>query len=275
MEKIGMIGLGAMGTALLERLNLAGVQPTVYDSYAPSLDRARSLRAVIAPSAAAVAQDSTIVDIVVRTDQDTMDCITGKEGVLEGARPGTLILLHSTILPGTTRELAKIARDREIHVIDACMVSVPSAVRENSLTFLVGGPPELVERARPHLLKMGKQVLHMGPVGAGNIAKLVKNLVNGAETLIIHEAIQIGLAGDIPYTDSLDMLRKVYSGTILNRWENRFDPSGADPAPRIDSITFEKDIPLAGELAREYGLHLPITEQIVAAANRLLRRVAS
>jgi len=112
METIGMIGLGAMGTALLERLNLAGVQPVVYDSYTPSLERARSLRVVMASSAAAVARDSTIVDIVVRSDQDNIDCITGKEGVLEGARPGTLILLHSTILPRTTRELAKIARER-------------------------------------------------------------------------------------------------------------------------------------------------------------------
>jgi 3-hydroxyisobutyrate dehydrogenase-like beta-hydroxyacid dehydrogenase len=239
------------------------------------LERARSLNAVIASSAATVAKNSTIVDIVVRTDQDAVDCIAGMEGVLDGARPGTLVLLHSTILPQTTRELAKIASERDVHIMDACMVAVPSAVREDKLSFFVGGPPELVERARPHLLNMGKQVLHMGPLGTGNIAKLIKNLVNGAETLIVHEAIQIGLAGGIPYKDSLDMMRKTFAGTILNRWESRFDASGANPEPLINSITFEKDIPLAGELARTYGLHLPITEQIVNASNRFFKPITS
>ncbi len=274
MEKIGMIGLGAMGRALLERLNLAGVQPTVYDSYAPSLNGARSLRALIAPSAAAMARDSTIVDVVVRTDQDTLDCMTGKEGVLAGAQPGTLILLHPTILPRTTRDLAEIARGRDVQVIDACMTGVPSVVREGNLSFLVGGSVELVERASPHLLKMGRQVLHMGPLGAGNVAKVIKNLVTGAETLVVHEAIQIGAAAGIPYPEALEMMRKVYSGTILNRWENRFDPSGANPKPRAGTNTFDKDIPLAGELARQYGLDLPITEQLVAAAHRVLKAIA-
>ena len=275
MEKIGMIGAGAMGSALLERLKLAGVQATVYDSYPPSPETARSMGASTASSATAVAQAATIIDVIVRTDQDVLDCMMGKEGVLEGAEVGSLVLLHSTILPQTTRKVADAALQRRVYVIDACMVGVPSVVREGKLSFLVGGSSLLVDRARPYLLRMGKQVLHMGPLGAGNVAKLIKNLVTGAETLVIHEAIQIGAAAGIPYPDALEMMRKVYSGTILNRWENRFDPSGASPKPRAGTNTFDKDIPLAGELARQYGLDLPITEQLVAAANRVLKAIAS
>ncbi|MFQ5930716.1 MAG: NAD(P)-dependent oxidoreductase [Acidobacteriota bacterium] len=270
MEKVGMIGVGAMGSALLECLKLADVQATVYDPYLPALETARSLGARIAPSAKAVAQAATIVDVVVLNDQDVLDCMLGKEGVLEGAEPGTLVLLHSTILPETTRKVADAGGKRQVGIVDACMVGVPRVVREGNISFVVGGPAELVDRARPHLLKMGKQVLHIGPLGTGNVAKLIKNMVTGSETLIVHEAIRIGEAGGIPYRDALEVLRQLYSDNILNRWQNSFDPSGASSTPRAGNNIFQKDLPLAAELGRQYGLDLPITEQLVAAGQRLL-----
>ncbi len=271
MEKVGIVGVGAMGSALLERLKLAGVQATVYDSYAPSLEAARSVVASIASSAAAVARASTIVDVVVRTDQDVLDCTIGKSGLLEGAEAGTLVLLHSTILPQATRTVADAASKRGVHVIDACMLGVPRVVREGSLSWLVGGPTELVERARPHLLKMGKEVRHMGPLCAGNVGKLIKNLVTGSETLIIHEAIQLGEAGGIPYREALEMLRQTDTGTMLNRWQHNFDPSGASTTPRAGTNIFQKDIPLAFELARQHRLNLPIIEQLAAAGLRIAK----
>jgi 3-hydroxyisobutyrate dehydrogenase len=263
-----------MGSALLERLRLAGVQPTVYDIDPKALETAQSAGAIVTTSAAAVARASTIIDVVVRTDQEVLDCVTGKNGVLEGAEKDTLVLLHSTILPQTTRKVAEAACQQGVDVIDAAMTSVPRIVREGNLTFLVGGPTDLVGRARPHLLRMSKEVLHLGPLGAGNIAKLIKNLVTGSETLIVHEAIRIGEAGGIPYRDALEMMRKVYSGTVLNRWQERFDPSGADPTPRAGLNVYNKDIPLAAELGRELGLDIPITEQLAAAGKRLAKEKA-
>lgn len=274
MEKVGIVGVGAMGSALLERLKLAGVQATVYDIYAPALDAARSMEAKIASSAAAVARESTIIDVVVRTDQDVLDCMTGKNGVLEGAEAGTLVLLHSTILPETTIKVAEAASQRGVHIIDACMLGVPRAVREGKLNWVVGGAGEFVERARPHLLKMGKQIFYMGSLGAGNVAKLIKNLVTGSETLIVHEAIRIGEAAGIPYREALEMMRQTSRESVLDRWQERFDPSGASSTPRAGRNIFDKDIPLAAELARKYGLDLPITEQLAAAGKRLLREGA-
>lgn len=275
MEKVGIIGVGAMGIALLERLRLAGVQATVYDSYAPALDAARSMGANVAPSAAAVAHASTVVDVVVRTDQDVLDCIAGKDGVLEGAQSGTLVLLHSTILPETTGKVAEAARQRSVHVIDACMLGVPNTIRAGNLSWVVGGPRELVDRARPHLLKMGKQMFHMGPLGAGNVAKLIKNLVTGSETLIIHEALRIGEAAGIPYREALEMMRQTHHKSVLNRWQGTFDPTGATSTPRAGRNIFGKDLPLAAELARQYSVNVPISEQLVAAGQRLLKEKGS
>lgn len=271
MEKVGMIGVGAMGIALLERLKLAAVQPVVYDSYAPALEAARSMEAKIAPSAAALARESTMIDIVVRTDQDVLDCMMGKGGVLEGAQADTLILLHGTILPQTTKKVADAAAQKQgVHVIDACMLGVPNTVLEGNLCWVVGGPVELVERARPHLLRMGKQIFHMGPLGSGNVAKLMANLVTGSETLIIHEALRIGEAAGIPYREALEMLRQIHHESVLNRWQGTFDPTGVTSTPRAGRNIFGKDLPLAAELARQCGLNLPITEQLVAAAKRIV-----
>jgi 3-hydroxyisobutyrate dehydrogenase len=272
IETIGMIGVGAMGSALLERLKLAGVQAIVYDIDSSVLEAARSNGARIAKSAGEVAQASTIIDVVVRTDEEVLDCTTGKGGILESAKPETLVILHSTILPQTTRKVAEAVGKRNLRVIDACMLGVPRAVRAGDLIFVVGGARESVERARPHLLKMGKKVIHMGAAGAGNTSKLIKNLTSGAETLMIHEALRLGEAEGLKFPQVLEMLQQVESEKLLARWQRVFDPSLPAPTPHIGRNVFDKDIPLAGELARQSGLDLPIIEQLAAAAKRLVKQ---
>ena len=271
MEQVGVIGVGAMGLALLERLRLAGVEPTVYDTYAPALEQAHVLGCRIAASAADVARESTLIDIVVRTDEDMIQCMTGPQGVLEGAKPHTLVLSHSSILPQTVKQIEALALAKSVFVIDACMTGVPDTVRSGDLCFVVGGESHLVLRAGPHLLKMGKQVFHMGPTGTGAVAKLIKNMVSGAETLIVHEAIQIGLAGGIPYPKALEMMREIGHDSVLNRWRRTFDPSGKNPLPRSGRNVMNKDIPLVCDLAKLYGLDVPITEQLGKAAARIVK----
>jgi len=269
MERVGLLGVGAMGTALLERLRLAGVQPIAYDIDPAAVDRARALGADIAESVAELARAATVVDIVVRSDDEMLGCTLGADGVVENVAPGTLLILHSTILPRTTRQVAGAAGERNVHVIDACMLGVPRAVRDGQLKFLVGGPDDLAERARVHLLRMGRQVIHMGPVGAGNAAKLIKNLTSGAETLMMHEALQLGEAAGIKFPQVLEMLQEVESERLVDRWRTVFDPALDKPSPRLGHNVFQKDIPLAGELAESLGLRLPIIKQLAAAAKRL------
>src|SRR3970282_1079412 len=104
MEKIGFVGTGAMGSALLSRLKLANVVATAFDIVPAAMERARAEGAEVTSSAKAVAQVSTIIDVVVRTDQEVLDCTLGSNGILEGAAPGSLVLLHSPIRPRTTQK---------------------------------------------------------------------------------------------------------------------------------------------------------------------------
>ncbi|MGB7946343.1 MAG: NAD(P)-binding domain-containing protein, partial [Candidatus Binatia bacterium] len=145
MEKIGFVGTGAMGSALLSRLKLANVPAIAFDVAPAAMEAARKEGAEIATSAKAVAQASTIIDVVVRTDQEVLDCTLGKDGILEGAAPGALVLLHSTIRPTTTKKIAQAAAETRAYVIDACMTAVPNVVRQGGLAFLVGGQKALFD----------------------------------------------------------------------------------------------------------------------------------
>ena len=262
MEKIGFVGTGAMGSALLSRLKLANVQATAFDIAPTAMEAARREGAQTAPSAKAVAQAATIIDVVVRTDQEVLACVLGEDGVLEGAAPGSLVLLHSTIRPTTTKKVAEAAADKRVYVIDACMTAVPSAVRQGGLTFLVGGQRALFERAKPHLLNMAKDAVYMGPLGSGNVTKLFKNMVTASEALIVYEALQIAKAGGINAKAALDLMQKTKSPHILERWEMRFDLSGGDLKFNAGTNLYDKDLPLAAEVGKSLGADIPVTEAL-------------
>lgn len=269
MEKIGFVGTGAMGSALLSRLKLANVVATAFDIAPAAMEAARKEGAETAPSAKAVAQASTIIDVVVRTDQEVLECMLGKDGVLEGAAPGTLVLLHSTIRPTTTKKVAESAADKRVNVIDACMTAVPSMVRQGGLTFLVGGQKAFFERAKPHLMNMAKDAVHMGPLGCGNVTKLFKNMVTASEALVVYEALQIAKAGGIGYKAALDLMQKTKSANILERWEMRYDLSGGELKFNAGTNLYDKDLPLAAEVGKSLGAEIPVVEALAKLGIKL------
>lgn len=262
MEKIGFVGTGAMGTALLSRLKLAGGHALAFDIAPAAMEAARKEGAETVTSAKAVAQASTLIDVVVRTDRDVFECMLGEDGVLEGASPGSLVLLHSTIRPATTKKIAEIAADKRVNVIDACMTAVPAVVRQGGLTFLVGGQKAFFERARPHLLCMAKDAVHMGPLGCGNVTKLFKNMATAAEALVVYEALQIAGAGGVNYKAALEVMQKTRSQHILDRWETRFSIADGELKFNPGSNLYDKDLPLAAEVGKSLGADIPVVEAL-------------
>ena len=269
MEKIGFVGTGAMGSALLSRLKLAGGSALAFDIAPAALEAARKEGAETAASAKVVAQASTIIDVVVRTDQEVLDCMLGNDGVLEGAAPGSLVLLHSTIRPTTTKTVALTAADKRANVIDACMTAVPSVVRQGGLTFLVGGQKAFFDRAKPHLLRMAKDAVHMGPLGCGNVSKLFKNMVTASEALVVYEALQIAKAGGVSYKAALDLMQKTKSQHILDRWDTRYDISGSELKFNPGTNLYDKDLPLAAEVGKALGAEIPVVEALAKLGIKL------
>jgi len=269
MEKIGFVGTGAMGSALLSRLKLTNVSALAFDIAPRALQAARSEGAEAASSAKAVAQACTMIDVVVRTDQEVLQCVLGNDGILEGAAPGSLILLHSTIRPTTTKTVAEAAADKRVNVIDACMTAVPSVVRQGGLTFLVGGQKAFFERAKPHLLKMAKDAVHMGPLGCGNVTKLFKNMVTASEALVVYEALQIAKAGGVSYKAALDVMQKTKSQHILDRWDTRYEFSSGELKFISGTNLYDKDLPLAAEVGKTLGAEIPVVEALAKLGIKL------
>jgi 3-hydroxyisobutyrate dehydrogenase-like beta-hydroxyacid dehydrogenase len=221
-DMVGLVGVGAMGSALLTRLHKAGQQVQAFDLTEAARKRAQEAGATPVDSAAAAAKGARYIHVFVRSDAEVIEAVLGAKGVLAGAEPGSVVFLHSTILPTTTRQVAEAAAKRQIQVIDAPITAVPAKVQAGEATFLVGGPEELVKTVRPHLESLGKGMHHFGPLGAGNVAKLVKNLTNGTERVMIAQALMLAEAGGIDARQMLAVMQAEDHGSIVHSWEKAF-----------------------------------------------------
>lgn len=270
-KSAGIIGYGVLGRAFAERLRRAEIACVVYDVSDAALQDAAASGFRVAESAAAVAAESEFVSLTVRTDEETLAASCGGDGVLASARAGTL-LVHSTVAPATVRDVAERAAKVGVEVVEAPVVGRPPIIAAGNATFLVGGSAESIERTTPYLLALGQSVLSVGPVGAASVAKLITNLVKGAERLVVAEALQLGEAYGIDSVTALELLRTLSADNepLVERWQQAFDVSSSGARLRTAGLhLFDKDIPLAVRLARDADLELPVTEEVAAAGLRL------
>jgi 3-hydroxyisobutyrate dehydrogenase-like beta-hydroxyacid dehydrogenase len=262
-----------LGRAFAGLLSRAGVDCAVYDVSDEALAAARHEGLDTAASPAELAARCRLVSVTVRDDAETLAATCSSDGVLAGGHADLLLALHSTIHPETVRQVSAQAEAGEIAVVEAPVVGRPAVIEAGDSVFLVGGETASIERATPYLLAIGRQAVPVGPLGSANVAKLMANLLKGAERLVLHEALQLGEAHGIEYVRALELLQALQAGqpTLLDRWPDAFDASGASSAPRTENLHFfDKDIPLAAVLGRAAGASLPITEQVAAAGLALI-----
>jgi 3-hydroxyisobutyrate dehydrogenase-like beta-hydroxyacid dehydrogenase len=267
-DMVGLVGVGAMGSALLTRLHKAGQQVQAFDLSEAARKRAQQAGATPVDSAAAAAKGARYIHVFVRSDAEVIEAVLGAKGVLAGAEPGSVVFLHSTILPTTTRQVAEAAAKRRVQVIDAPITAVPAKVQAGEATFLVGGPEELVKTVRPHLESLGKGMHHFGPLGAGNVAKLVKNLTNGTERVMIAQALMLAEAGGIDARQMLAVMQAEDHGSIVHSWEKAFTVENGHVGLKGGANIFNKDLPLAAELAKIYALDLGVIREAAQAGMR-------
>ena len=257
-DTVGLVGVGAMGTALLSRLLLAGRAVQAYDVSQERTAEAAGAGATAVASAAAAAAGAQCTHVFVRTDEEAIDSVLGAGGVLEGAEEGALVLLHSTIMPDTTKHIADETAARGVTVIDAPVTAVPRVVAAGSAVFLLGGGDADVARARVQLEPLGKGVWHFGPLGAGNVAKIAKNFINAAERVVLAETLNMVEAGGVDVGTFLEMAVAEDGGSTVSRWEGAFELVGNHAVPRPASNLMNKDVRLAAELADAEGVDAPV-----------------
>ncbi|HZS65036.1 MAG TPA: NAD(P)-dependent oxidoreductase [Xanthobacteraceae bacterium] len=261
MDKtVGLIGVGKMGSALLARLVLAGNKVRAFDIKASAMEAARSGGAETVGSAAEAAKGAAIVHIFVHNDEEIFDATISGHGALGGAAPGTTVILHSTIMPATTKRVAEEGARKGVRVIDASVTSVPRQVRAGEATFLVGGPDDVVAEIKPHLQSLGRAVWHFGPTGSGNAAKLAKNLTNVIERVMWAEVLTMLEKAGLDPKQFIDMFMSIERGSIMRTWERVVKLDGRHVTPQLSGGLFRKDAQHAARLARELGLKHSLTQ---------------
>jgi 3-hydroxyisobutyrate dehydrogenase-like beta-hydroxyacid dehydrogenase len=274
--RVGFIGLGHIGAAMAQALVAPPFELTVFDVVPEALKRFEAI-ARLAVSAADVARHSEIVGVCVRDDVQLRAVLTGPEGLLEGMGKGGIILVHSTVRAMTIRDLAGVAAERGIHLIDAAVSRTVQGAATRFVCSMVGGDPSVMERARPMLEAFSTTIVHAGSLGAGMVIKACNNLTTFIEFIAAHESFRLAEANGIDPA----VLRQVMTengnltpsmAAFMNfRASDRTRPDPPELAALRTQMgkLSEKDLDVALDLARDSGLALPATER----ARALIRDV--
>ncbi len=189
MSKIGFIGVGLMGSAMVARLLGRGHALTVLGSISRrNIDAAVALGAVEALNASALAASSDVVMLCVGTSDQVETRMYEGAGVLEGIRPGTLVIDFGTSLPISSLRVAADLQARGASFLDAAMGRTPSHAREGKLNLMVGSSDADFDRAKPLFADLAENIFHVGPVGSGQTLKLINNFYAMTTALAMSEA---------------------------------------------------------------------------------------
>lgn len=194
MARIGFIGLGNMGAPMAANLLRAGHAVWGFDLAAPAREGAAAQGITIAGSAAEAARDAEIVITMLPAGGDVLAAYAGPDGLLAAAPAGALLIDSSTIDVADARAAHAAADAAGMAALDAPVSGGVSGAREASLTFMCGGSADAFSRAEPVLTAMGRRIVHCGPAGAGQAAKLCNNLILGISMAAVGEAFVLGEA---------------------------------------------------------------------------------
>jgi 3-hydroxyisobutyrate dehydrogenase-like beta-hydroxyacid dehydrogenase len=255
--KVGLIGLGNMGRPMAGRLTAAGFRLAVWNRSAGRA-AAAAAGATVAASPRELAAASDVVITMLADGAAVRAVLGGADGVLTAARAGTIVIDMSTIGPVLARDLAAEAAAHDVAFLDAPVSGSVALAEQGTLTAMVGGPPDAVERARPVLAALTKAQFHLGPAGAGAAMKLAVNILIAASNQAIAEALTLAESAGIGRADAYDVLAAsaVASPFISYKREAFLHPDTAPVA--FAAALMRKDLELALSVAAPAGLPLPV-----------------
>ena len=267
---IAFIGLGAMGTPMLGHLLEQGCSARVYARSAPSRDVAQRLGVTVCDSPADAARDTEFVFTNVTSTEDVNSVLCGPEGVIHGARHGTICIDHSTIAPEGARRIARTLHQAGLEFLDAPVSGGVRGAQEASLSIMVGGNASVFDRALPLLRLLGRNVRHVGPTGSGQVAKACNQLIQVTTIEAIAEAM---LYADRQGVDAQAMLDAISTGFAGSRILDLMGPKMAahDFAAGIEARLHAKDFGLIAGSAQLLGLHLPVMEKVQQQLDALMQ----
>lgn len=252
-----------MGTPMAARLLDAGYELVVW-SRTPARAEPFAGRALLARSPAEAGSKAEAAITMVADGAALEEVVLGREGLAEGLGAGSLLVDMSTTGPAAARKVASALEPKEVSFVDAPVAGSVGPAAEGTLALMVGGEPAAVERARPFLAVLGdpRRTWHLGPVGAGQAAKLMVNLVLGVVTAGVAEAYVLGRLLGLDPEAALDVLEgaSVATATVRSKRDRLLSGDYGEPGFRL--ALMHKDLRLALDAAEAGRATLPATERV-------------
>ena len=230
MKKIGFIGLGNMGGPMATNLVNAGLDVIGFDLLAAATKKAEQKGIQIAKDAASTVKNVDVLISMLPASKNVESLYLGEDGLLSKLDTSILIIDCSTIAPDTARKVANQAKVLGLSMIDAPVSGGVVGAQEATLTFIVGGATENVEKAKPLLENMGKNIFHAGDVGAGQVAKVCNNMLLAIHMCGTAEAIALGVKNGLDASVLSEIMRKSSGGKWSLEVYNPY-PGVMDTAP--------------------------------------------
>ena len=274
--KIGFIGTGTMGQPMLANLVKKGFDVLAFDVVPAALDAAVRLGAARAGSVGETAANGHLVITMLPSSANVEAVYLGSGGIIENAARGRLCVDMSTIDPGTSQRVAARLKERGIRFLDGPVSGGVGGATAGTLAIMVGGDAGDLAEARPVLAAIGSNIIHVGAVGAGEVAKLCNNLVSGSALIAVAEAFRIGEAFGVDLQVLTNVIAKSSGATWVMEHMHPVPgivdgaASNRQYAPGFMTDLMAKDLALAVNAAREK--RVPV---IVAPAAQQLYRLAS
>lgn len=269
-ERIGFIGLGIMGKPMAGNLLAAGFDVTVYSRSAGPLDELVAAGATRAEGSAAVAAASDVTITMLPDTADVEQVLTGPGGVIEGTRAGSLVIDMSSIDPEPTRAMVAAFAARDVAMLDAPVSGGEKGAIDAALSIMVGGDEAAFARATPVFEALGKNVVHVGPSGAGQVCKACNQLVVAATIEAVAEALLLAERSGVDAAKVREALLGGFAGSkILEVHGQRMLDRAFDPGFRIR--LHRKDARIVEAAAATTSTPLPsftaVTEQLQKAVD--------
>lgn len=254
-EKIGFVGLGIMGRGMARNILRAGFPLTVWNRTVARMTELVAEGAAAAQSPASCAQHNDIIITCVSDTPDVEQVILGENGVIHAAAPGSLVIDMSTISPQVTQQIAAALREKGVYMLDAPISGGSEGAAKGTLSIMVGGEAAQVERAMPVLETMGKKITHVGGTGAGQMVKLVNQIIVVGNMLAVAEGLLFAQAGDLDLAKTIEAI----AGGAAGSWmlSNRGTQAIVrDWRPGFTIDLQQKDLKLVLNAAAEMGVPL-------------------
>lgn len=260
--KLGFIGLGIMGKPMAKNLLKAGHEVVVYDVVKENVENVVEAGAKSAASSKAVSEECDIIITMLPNSPHVKEVICGKNGVLEGAKEGTIIIDMSSIAPLASQEIAKVCVEKGVKMIDAPVSGGEPKAIDGSLSIMVGGDKAVFDKVYDILMVMGASAVHCGDIGAGNTTKLANQVIVALNIAAVSEAFMLATKAGVDPALVFDAIKGGLAGsTVMNAKVPMILDRNFNPGFKIDLHI--KDLNNALDTGHGVGSPLPLTAAVM------------